>query len=140
MNVKRVIGAGVVAFVILFVAGYLIHGVWLANTYRVMTVQGFSFRPQGDMRPKLWIVLVSDLLYSMLFSWIYARGIESKPWPGQGIRFGILAALFTIVPSTLNNYVVYALPNVLVVDWMFSGLVALVAMGLAVAVIQRVSR
>jgi hypothetical protein len=136
MNVKRVIGAGIVAFVILFVAGYLVHAVWLANTYRVMTDQGFSFRLQSDAQQKLWIVLVSDLLYSIVFSWIYARGLEPQPWANQGVRYGILMTLFTIVPASLSDYVVYNLPSMLVVRWMVAGLVTLVAMGLAVAAIQ----
>jgi hypothetical protein len=139
MNMKRVVGAGVVAFVVLFVAGFLVHGVWLANTYHVMTVKGFSFRSQSAMQQKFWIVLVSDLLYSMLFSWIYARGLEPKSWAGQGIRFGILMTLFTIVPNALNDYVVYNLPSMLVVQWMIAGLVTLIAMGLAVAAVQRTS-
>jgi hypothetical protein len=140
MNAKRVIGAGVVAFLILFVAGYLVHGVWLADTYRAMIAGGFSFRPQESMQRKLWIIWVSDLLYAMLFSWVYARGLEPKPWVGQGVRFGIWMTLFTVVPATLNEYVAYHLPYTLPVKWMAAGLITLVLMGLAVAAIVKPSK
>ena len=137
MNLKRVIGAGVVAFLILFVAGYLVHGVWLANTYRGMIAGGFSFRPQETMQHKLWIIWVSDFLYAMLFSWVYARGLEPKSWVGQGLRFGIWMTLFTVVPASLKDYVAYNLPYTLVVKWMAAGLTTLVVMGLAVAAIVK---
>jgi hypothetical protein len=137
MDAKRVIGAGVVAFLILFVAGYLVHAVWLAGTYRAMIAGGFSFRPQESMQRKLWIIWVSDFLYAMLFAWVYARGLEPKPWVGQGLRFGILMTLFTVVPATLNEYVAYNLPYTLAVRWMAAGLITLIVMGLAVAAIVK---
>ncbi len=140
MNTKKLVGAMLAAFVILFVAGYLVHGVWLGKTYRDMTEGGFSFRSQEALQHRLWIVWVSDLLYSALFAWVYSRGREPKPWLGQGIRFGILMALFTVVPASLNDYVVYNLPHMLVVEWMAAGFITLILMGLAVAAILQAPR
>jgi intracellular septation protein A len=48
--------------------------------------------------------------------------------------------LFTVVPSTLNDYVVYNLPHRLVVHWMVAGLITLVLMGLAAAAILKKPR
>lgn len=137
MNAKKLLGAIVAAFVILFAAGFLVHGIWLGDTYRSMREQGFSFRPEEALQRKVWIVWVSDLLYSILFVWVYARGMERKSWLGQGIRFGILMSLFTVVPSALNDYVVYNLPHRLVLYWICAGFVTLILMGLAVAVILK---
>jgi hypothetical protein len=48
--------------------------------------------------------------------WIYERGIApDKPWLGQGARFGIAAALLTVVPTYLIYYAVQPLPGALVV-------------------------
>ena len=80
---------------------------------------------------------MSDLLYSILFAWVYARGMEPKPWASQGIRFGILMALFTVVPASLNDYVVYNLPHMLVIEWIAAGFITLIVMGLAVAAILK---
>jgi hypothetical protein len=140
MDTKKLIGAIVAVFAILFIAGFLVHGVWLGTTYREMRAAGFSFRPEHAMHHKLWGVWVSDALYSILFVWVYARGREAKPWVGQGIRYGILMTLFTVVPSTLNDYVVYDLPHALVLQWMIAGLITLILMGLAAAGIFKTAR
>jgi len=139
MDVKKLLGAAFLAFVILFVAGYLVHGVWLGDTYRQMRESGFSFRPVEVLHQKLWVILVSDFLYSLLFALVYAKGMEKKPWLGQGIRFGILATLFTVVPAALNEYAVYRLGYKLVIDWMVAGLVTLTLMALAVAAVLKKS-
>jgi hypothetical protein len=139
MDMKKLIGATVAVFVILFVAGFLLHGVWLGATYREMRDSGFSFRPEEAMGHRLWLIWVSDALYSILFVWVYANGREEKPWVGQGIRYGVLMTLFTVMPSTINDYVVYNLPHRLVLHWMIAGLITLILMGLAVAAILKKS-
>ena len=77
MDTKKLIGAIVAAFVILFMAGVLVHSVLLGTTYRQMRDAGFLFRTEDAMRHKLWGVWVSDALYSILFVWVYARGKKS---------------------------------------------------------------
>jgi hypothetical protein len=137
MNLKKLIAAIVVSFILLLVSGFLIHGVWLANTYTQMRASGMNFRPETDMMHKMWVIWVSNLVYAFLFVFVYARGSENKPWVGQGIRFGIIATLFTVVPNTLNDYLVYNIPYTLAVKWMISGLVVLILMGVVVAGICR---
>lgn len=139
MDTKRLIGAMLAAFAILFIAGFLVHGVLLGATYRQMREAGFSFRPEEAMRHKLWGIWISDALYSILFAWVYANGREEKPWLAQGIRYGILMTLFTVVPSSINDYVAYNLPHELVLHWMIAGLITLILMGVAVAAILRKS-
>lgn len=133
METKRLAVAIIVSFVILFAAGYVIHVTWLGPTYKAMLDDGFSFRPPEAFMRKFWLIPVSDLLYAALFSWIYIRGREDKPWVSQGIRYGIIMTLFTVVPQFLEQYVTYNLPHRLVVHWMVGGLIVLVIMGLAVA-------
>jgi len=41
METEKLIGAFVAAFVILFIAGFLVHSVWLGATYRQMRDAGF---------------------------------------------------------------------------------------------------
>ena len=139
MDTKKLIGGMVAAFVILFIGGFLVHSLWLGTTYRQMRDDGFSFRPEDAIRQRLWGVWVSDALYSILFVWIYAKGRDEKPWMAQGIRYGILMTFFTVVPSTINDYVVYNLPHTLVLHWMIAGLFTLVLMGLAAATILKKS-
>jgi len=70
---------------------------------------------------------------------VYAKGREEKPWVGQGIRYGVLMTFFTVVASTLNDYVAYNLPHTLVLHWMIARLIALISMGLAAAAVLRKS-
>lgn len=46
-------------------------------------------------------------------------------------------SLFTGVPPTLNDCVVYNLPHTLVLHWNVAGLITLILMGLAVAAILK---
>jgi len=135
---KKLIGAIVAALVILFAAGFLVHDVWLGTTYREMREAGFSFRPEEAMRHRFWLICVSDALYAIFFVWVYAKGREEKPWVGQGIRYGVMT-LFTVVPSTINDYVAYNPPHTLVLHWTIAGLIALILTGLAAAAILRKS-
>jgi hypothetical protein len=133
MEAKKIVLAIVVTYIIMWLAGFLIHAVWLGPTYEALRNQGVSFRPQQAFMHKIWLIWAGDLLYTILFVWIYTRGREAKPWVGQGIRYGIFMTLFTVVPPAINDYVVYPLPHTLDVKWMIGGLVALIAMGLATA-------
>jgi hypothetical protein len=127
--------AVVVVFVTLVVAGFLIHAIWLGSTYQAMRDDGFSFRTPDALRHRLWLIWLSDLLYAILFVWVYVRGREDRPWVGQGLRYSVLMTLFTVVPSALNEYAVYNLPHMLVVKWMAACGVVLVILGLVVAAI-----
>jgi hypothetical protein len=122
----------VAVFIILFVAGFLVNGVWLGTTYREMRDSGFSFRPEEAMRHRFWLIWVSAALYSILFVWVHAKRRVENPWVGRGIRYGVLMTLFTVMPSTINDYVVYNLPHTLVLHWMIAGLITLILMGLAI--------
>ncbi len=133
METKKIALAVVVTYIIMWVSGFLIHGLWLAPTYKALQNQGVSFRPQEAFAHKIWLIWAGDLLYTILFVWIYTRGVENKPWVGQGTRYGILMTLFTVVPPAINEYVVYPLPYTLAIKWMIGGLVALIVMGLATA-------
>ena len=137
MDPKRIILAVVVVFVLLVVAGFLIHGLWLGSTYQAMRNDGFSFRTPDALRHRLWLIWLGDLLYAILFVWVYLRGREDKPWVGQGVRYGVLMTLFTVVPSALNEYAVYNLPHMLVVKWMVAGGAVLVILGLLVAALSQ---
>jgi len=137
MDTKKLILAIVVAYIILLVTGYLIHEVWLINTYRQMRVNGASLRPEDVLRQKLWILWLGDLLFAVLFAWIYTRGVEDKPWVGQGIRYGIIMTLFAVVPSTLSIYVAWNLSYKLALKWMVAGGIQLILIGLFVAGIYK---
>jgi hypothetical protein len=132
--VKRFVVAWIVLFVVWFAGSFVVHGVLLHDDY--MRLSGI-FRPEGDAHSFFPLMILAHVLLSGAFAWIYARGAEAKPWPGQGIRFGIAVALLTIVPTYLIYYVVQPMPGATVAKQIvFDGILMLI-LGLVVAFIYR---
>lgn len=135
MDWKRTVLAVVVVFVLLVLAGYLIHAVWLASTYQSMRADGFSFRTPEAFQHRIWIIWLSDLVYAILFVWVYLRGRENKPWAGQGVRYGVLMTFFTLIPNVMQEYTVYNIAHMLALKWMVAGGIVLIIAGILVALI-----
>jgi hypothetical protein len=64
-----------------------------------------------------WATLLGTLIYAIGAVWIYSRGVESKPWVGQGIRFGFFLALITIVYDLSAAWNMMPVPGSLIVKW-----------------------
>src|SRR3989442_1037721 len=97
MDMKKTIGAIVAGYVVQFGGNFLIHGVWLKQDY-INTAS--LWRSSEAMNSRMWAMFLGVLIYAVGAVLIYVRGVESKPWVGQGIRFGILLAL---VPTVCNS-------------------------------------
>jgi len=134
MAMKKTIGAIVASFILLSAGGYLIHNVWLAQDY---LQHSELWRSQDAMLHRLLHIYIANLIFSIGAVLIYVRGVEAKPWVGQGIRFGILLALVTAVPQSLVEYVVYPLPHQLVLKWIIGGSLLTIVVGLGIAAICR---
>ena len=68
---------------------------------------------------------------------VYSRGVEAKPWLGQGIRFGVVIALLTVVPTYVIYYVVQPMPGMLVVKQIVFDGALLLVLGAVVAYLYR---
>jgi hypothetical protein len=132
MAMKKTIGAIVASFILLSAGGYLIHNVWLAQDYQQHSE---LWRAQNAMLHRLPYIYIANLIFSIAAVLIYVRGVEAKPWLGQGIRFGILLVLVTVIPNSLVEYVVYPLPYQLVLKWMIGGGLLSIVVGLGIAAI-----
>lgn len=130
MDTKKLIAAIVVGYLFMAGAGYLIHGVWLDPLYRQFPD---TWRPQDQFQNKMWIMWLADLLFVAMFAYIYTRGVENKPWLGQGIRYGVLMALLVTIPLTLSQYVIYRVPDELPLRWIAADALQLIILGLIVA-------
>jgi len=131
---KKLVAGTVFAYAWLMATGYLINGVWLMRDY-MLTPD--SWRPQAVMQHKFWIMWAAELLFTVMFVWVYSRGLEKKPWVGQGIRYGIVMSLLVMIPESLYEYVIYRVNHVLAVKWMASGTVQFIVMGLIVAFVYK---
>jgi hypothetical protein len=129
---KKLVIASVATFVILMATNYLVHSIWLMPDYDAIPL---SHRSPWGIQHRFWALVVGQVFFSVMFAYIYTRGRENKAWIEQGIRYGILMALVTVVPSSLSEYTVYIIPYRLAIKWMVAGGIQLVLAGLVVAAI-----
>jgi hypothetical protein len=111
-----------------------VHGVLLSADYMQLTS---LFRTEVDAQKYFPLMVLAHVILAGAFVWIYARGVEAKPWLAQGVRFGIAVALLTIVPSYLIYFVVQPMPaSVVMKQIVFDGIL-LVILGIIVAWLYR---
>jgi hypothetical protein len=106
MNRKFVI-AWIVIFVAWFLGSFVVHGVLLNADYMRL---GMMFRAPADSQRYFPLMILAHVMLAGAFAWIYARGVEPKPWLGQGVRFGIAVAFLTTIPTYLIYFVVQPMP------------------------------
>jgi hypothetical protein len=131
---KKFLIAWIVLFAAWFLGSFVVHGVLLRSDYMQLTN---LFRPEGDQQKYFPLMIFAHVVLSGAFVWIYARGVEAKPWMAQGVRFGVAVALLTIVPSYLIYFVVQPMPGSVVIKQIIFDGVLLVILGTIVAWLYR---
>jgi len=109
---KRFLIAWAVVLIAWFCGSFLVHGVLLGPDYKGL---GALFRTDADAQAYFPLMLLAHLMLAGAFVWIYARGVEAKPWLGQGLRFGIAVAFLTTIPTYTIYFVVQPMPGAVVV-------------------------
>jgi hypothetical protein len=133
MNKKFII-AWVVLCVAWFAGSFVVHGLLLHGDYAQLTN---LFRPEDEQQRYFLFMILAHVILAGAFVWVYARGVEAKPWLAQGVRFGIAIALLTIVPTYLIYFVVQPMPgNLVVKQIVFDGALVIV-LGAIVAWLYR---
>lgn len=133
MNKKFFI-AWAVIFVAWMIGAFIVHGVLLSADYAQLSN---LFRPEADAQQHFPLMILAHIILGGAFVWIYSRGVESKPWLAQGLRFGLAVALLTLVPTYMIYYVVQPMPGMTVIkQTIFDGVLTLV-LGALVAFLYR---
>jgi hypothetical protein len=128
MNRKFVI-AWIVIFVAWFLGSFVVHGVLLNADYMRL---GMLFRAPADSQRYFPLMILAHVMLAGAFAWIYARGVEPKPWLGQGVRFGIAVAFLTTIPTYLIYFVVQPMPlETVVKQIVFDGVLMVILGALA---------
>lgn len=135
MNNKTFWIGFVAVFVVAQVIGYLVHQVWLADTYVALAD---SFRPQSELMSMMWMMTVASVVSLFLFCYIFTRGYEGKGI-AEGLRYGLLIGLFVALPMAVNQYVVYPITSNLALIWFVAGLVGYMILGAVFAAIYKPS-
>jgi len=133
MNKKFFI-SWIAAFVIWMIGSFLVHGLWLGDTYAAMTDM---FRPEEEQAGLFPFMLLAHVIMAGAFVWIYLRGREDKPWMAQGIRFGIAVALLAAIPTYMIYYTVQQTPEALAIKQIVGDTVVLVVVGIVTAALNK---
>ena len=131
---KKLIIAWVVLFIAWFIGSFVVHGVLLHSDYMQLTN---LFRPEGDQHKYFPLMILAHVIMAGAFVWIYARGVEAKPWVAQGVRFGVAVALLMIVPIYMIYFVVQPMPGDVVIKQIVFDGVLMVILGMIVAWLYR---
>ena len=135
MNKTFVISV-VALFVVSMILGMVVHGMLLGPDYQRLTEVGL-FRRESDAHAYFAYMIVAHVILAVGITWIYRQGRDSRPWLGQGVRFGIALALITSVPTYLIYFAVQPMPSDLVAKQIVFDLVAMVILGLVAAAVNR---
>jgi hypothetical protein len=130
-SMKRIILASIAVFISMQAMDFIVHSMILMKTY-----ESLAHVWRSDMMEKMWIMYVSSIIFSFLFTYIFTKGYENKGVP-EGIRYGFLIGLFMNVVGMLNQYVVYPLPFSLVIKWFIYGLFEYIIFGIIVSLIYQ---
>jgi hypothetical protein len=127
MNIKRLILAIVVAFIVLWVTDFLIHGVWMTPDYRA-TQQ--LWRTDVEMTSRMAWMLGAQLLFVITFVILWAKGFAERTSKiSCAVGYAVLMGLFSGAWA-LIIYVVVPMPGSIAAKWFFAGIAQTILLGL----------
>jgi hypothetical protein len=132
MNTKRLVLTIIVVFVVACLTGFLIHAYLLQADYMAIKEH---YRPEGQ--EKMIFINLAYLSFAIGSVWIYANGVENKPWLGQGVRFGLAMALVLAIPSFFIAYAVQPVPSALMVKQILFETADKILLGIITAALYR---
>jgi len=130
---KKFLVAWLVLFVLYMAGGIIVHGVLLNADYLATGLM----RPEAEAQSMMHLMILAHVLMAGAFTWIYARGVENKPWLGQGLRFGLAVALLAVIPIYIIYYVVQPTPGALAVKQIVFDTIMTLVLGAVVAFLYR---
>jgi len=133
MNPKRLVLAVAVLFVFVFATDFLIHGVWLKDTYA--RTAGL-WRPEAEMQKYFGWLLLSQFLIAAVFVALWARGFAAHECLLCACLYGLLMGVF-LEASTVVLYAVQPFPGRLAIEWFVANVARSMLMGLLVYVVYR---
>jgi len=104
MNVKKLVMSAIAGFVVMFI----ISGLWYMVLMKGYYNNQFAdvYRPEFKM---VWIV-IGYLVWAFLMAYIYPIGYKGGPPVKEGLKFGILVGLISVLPIGLVLYGAHTVP------------------------------
>jgi hypothetical protein len=134
MNMSRVALAAVVAWVVDGVYGFAVYGKALEGEFaRYPGV----FRPMEAVMGNLPLMLAGALVAMFAVAYIYAKGYEGGSGVQEGLRFGILMAVFLVGYVLVGNYVIMNVGRRISAYMAVAGVVEWIVVGITLGVVYK---
>jgi hypothetical protein len=130
MNMKRLLLAIVVGFIVVLGTDFLVHGLWLVSDYHATQT---LWRTDAQMQTRYWWMFFAQFLTVVTFVFLWAIGFARRGSVGLAIGFGLLMGLFQQVWAIID-FVVIPMPAALAVKWFFAGLTQTIILALVIFV------
>jgi len=134
MNVKRVVVAAVVAWVISIPCGFLVQEVILKGLF---AANAAAFRPEPEMMAKVPFGIAATLLGFLAFAYIYAKGYEGGNGIAEGVRFGLVAGTLVNAFGVIWFWVMFPIDSTLGVAMLIDGYIEPMLYGAIVGAIYK---
>lgn len=132
---KKFILSTVALFIVSMLLGFVVHGVLFGKDYLAL---GSLMRSQEDQMVYFKWMLLAHVFMAVGITGIYRRGIDAtKPWLGQGVRFGLWVAVAVTVPMYLIYYAIQPMPFDLVLKQIVFDTIGVVIMGITAAAVNK---
>ncbi len=133
MNRTRLIISALVVFIVFQIMEYLVNEVILKSTYMALAS---VWRPEAEFQSKMWIMMLTGLVWSFLFAYFYAKACKGGGLMA-GVRYGFLMGLFFVFPMSFNWYVILPIPYSLALKWFLFGMGEIIVAGIIVALLYK---
>jgi len=132
MNTQKYCLGSIGVFIFIFVFEWIFHGMILGETY---SQTAHLWRPKEEMPQYMGWMVLGQLLFAFIFSYIFLKGYENKGTM-EGVRYGLLIATL-YVPTNIILYSVIPYPAHLVVAWVIGGYIEMSIAGAVLATIYK---
>ena len=135
MNYGRIVLAGVVATVVFFIYGFLVHGWLIARDY-IPDPEGV-YRSGDAARAHTPFGLAGIFLAILVFTTIYAKGYDVGSGVREGARLGVLFGIFMVGAFVAVNYGTINISEKLAMEIAASALLEWTLVGIVVGLVYK---
>ena len=133
MNIRSLLITILVAFATVWATDFLIHGLWLASTYKATAE---LWRPEAEMMARMPWMFAGQFLVALAFTMIFAACVAEKRCLNCTLKYSACIGLL-VGGGNIIMYAVAPWPGLLVAKWFAAGLVQTLLLGVIVHQVYR---
>jgi hypothetical protein len=134
MNYRSLGIAAIAAWVVDSIYGFLVFGLALNSEFARYPGVFRSFEAVSGMLP---LMFGASLVGTLAVTYIFAKGHEGGSGMAEGLRFGVVFAVFGLFSMSIPNYVIYNFGRLLAVESAVGGFVEMLLMGLVIGLVYK---